>query len=85
MAWSRPYPREWLDRVPAVVFACLRSGELQIILYPGRGLAHGGGTHDVPAALVPPDLWVPNTPLWVQLDENFHVVRVWRREEPFEG
>jgi hypothetical protein len=82
---SRRYPREWLDQVPAVVFACLRPGELRIILHPGVGLAHGGAPHDVPAALVPPDLWVPNTLLWVQLDDDLRVVRVWRREEPAAG
>lgn len=80
MVVSRNYPREWLDQVPAVVFACLRPGELRIILHPGVGLADGGAPHDVPAAMVPPDLWLPNTPLWVQLDDDMRVVRVWRRE-----
>lgn len=76
----RPYPSEWLDRVPAVVFACLRPGELRVVLHPGAGLADGGSPLDVPAALVPPDLWLPNTPLWVQLDTDFRVLRVWRRD-----
>ena len=80
VAASRSYPREWLDQVPAVVFACLLPGELRIILHPGVGLADGGAPHDVPAALVPPDLWLPNTPLWVQLGDDMRVVRVWRRE-----
>jgi hypothetical protein len=31
------YPREWLERVPAVVFACLVPGEFRILLC--RGLA----------------------------------------------
>jgi hypothetical protein len=66
---TRSYPREWLEKVPAQVFACLRPGELKILLHPGNGFVNGGAPHDVPAALVPPDLWVPNTPLWVQLDE----------------
>jgi hypothetical protein len=39
----------------------------------------------VPAALVPSDLWVPNSPLWVQLDDDLRVVRVRRREEPEAG
>jgi hypothetical protein len=81
MAVSRRYPRELLERVPAEVFACLQPGELRIILYPGVGLANGGAPRDVPAALVPPDLWVPNTPLWVELDDELNVMRVWRREE----
>jgi len=85
VSWSRSYPREWLEKVPAEVFACLRAGELQILLHPGNGLVNGSAPHDVPAALVPPDLWVPNTPLWVQLDESLRVIRVWRREEPTAG
>ena len=80
MESSRKYPREWLDQVPAEVFACLLPGELRIVLLPGVGMANGGAPHDVPAALVPPELWVPNTPLWVQLDDGFNIVRVWRRE-----
>jgi hypothetical protein len=82
MAAARSYPREWLDRVPAVVFACLLPGELRIILHPGVGMANGGAPRDVPAALVPSELWVPNTPLWVQLDDDLNIVRVWRREVP---
>lgn len=85
MAGSRKSPREWLDQVPAEVFACLLPGELRIILLPGVGMANGGAPHDVPAALVPPELWVPNTPLWVQLDDGFKVVRVWRREASVAG
>ncbi len=85
MAASRRYPHEWLDRVPATAFACLRPGELRIVLHPGVGLADGGAPRDVSATLVPPDLWVPNTPLWVQLDDDLNVVRVWRREASTEG
>lgn len=77
----RPYPADWLERVPAVVFGCLRGGELRVTLLPGVGLAHGGAPRDVPAALVPPDLWVPNTPVWVELDQTLAAARVWRREE----
>lgn len=78
---ARRYPHEWLDQVPAVVFACLRPGELRILLHPSVGLADGGAPHDVPAALVSPDLWLPNTPLWVQLSNDLRVVRVWRRQD----
>ena len=80
MATSK-YPREWLDRVPAVVFACLLPGELRIILYPGVGLADGGAPCDVPMSIVPMELRTPNTALWVQLDETMSVIRVWRRQE----
>jgi hypothetical protein len=45
-------------------------------------LADGGAPNDVPASLVPTDLWLPNTPLWVQLDDDLRVARVWRRLEP---
>jgi hypothetical protein len=81
MTTAPRYPREWLERVPAVVFACLISGEFRIILHPGVGLADGGAPRDVPAALIPFELRLPNTPLWVQLDDDTNVVRVWRREE----
>lgn len=74
------YPREWLDRIPAVVFACLFPGELRIIVYPGVGLADGGAPRDVTIDLVPPELRLPNTPLWVQFDESMNIARVWRRE-----
>jgi hypothetical protein len=76
------YPRERLDRVPAVVFACLLPGELRIVVHPGLGLANGGVQWDVPAGVIPPELRMPNTPLWLQLDDGMNIVRVWRREEP---
>jgi hypothetical protein len=85
VATSRRYPREWLERVPAIVFACLRPGELRIVLCPGVGLADGGAPWDIPTVLVPPDLRMPNTPLWVGFDDDFNVVRIWRREITAEG
>jgi hypothetical protein len=78
---AQKYPREWLERVPAVVFACLIPRELRITLHPGAGLADGGAPHDVPIEIVPPELRLPNTPLWVQLDDAMNVVRAWRRDE----
>jgi hypothetical protein len=81
MTSSRQYPREWLDQIPAVVFACLRAGELRLLLCPGAGLADGGSPMDVSVNLVPIDLRMPNTRLWVQFDENWNVLRVWRRED----
>jgi hypothetical protein len=82
MTVAHKYPPQWRERVPAEVFACLLPGELRITLMPGVGMASGGIPCDVPAHLVPPDLWVPNTPLWVQLGDASRVVRVWRREGP---
>jgi hypothetical protein len=81
MTAQRKYPREWLERVPAIVFGCLVSNEMRIILYPGVGLADGGAPCDVPMETIPFELRVPNTRLWVQLDEDMNVMRVWRREE----
>ncbi len=75
------YPREWLERVPAVVFACLLPGELRIIVHPGVGLADGGAPWNVPIDLIPPELRMPNTPLWLKLDEQMNILEVWRRDE----
>jgi hypothetical protein len=75
------YPRPVLDRVQAVVFGCLIPGELRVILNPGVGLADGGSPADVPVEAIPPDLRVPNTPIWIRFDEDWKVLRVWRRHE----
>ncbi len=75
------YPKEWLDRVPAEVLACLVTGELRIIVLPGDGHVNGGVPRDVPAELIPPELRMPNTRLWLQLDDDMSILRVWRREE----
>ena len=65
------------EKVPAVVFAHLLPGELRIILAPGYGM--GGSALNVPTERVPPQLRLPNTKIWIQLDTDFKVVRVWRR------
>lgn len=80
MAAIRKYPREWLERVPAVVFGCLLSGELRIILHPGVGLAGGGAEQNVPVDLIPMELRMPNTLLWVELNDSMDIVRVWSRQ-----
>ena len=67
--------------VPAVVFACLLPGELRIIVRPGAGLADGGVPWNVPVELIPPELRMPNTPLWLELDERMNIRQVWRRDE----
>jgi hypothetical protein len=51
------------------------------LLHPGVGMACGGAPHDVPLEKVPLELRLPNTPLWVQLDQELNVVKVWRRDE----
>jgi hypothetical protein len=75
------YPKEWLDRVPAQVLACLVPGAVRIILLPGVGHVDGGAPRDVPVELVPLALRMPNTRLWLQLDEEMNILRVWKREE----
>ena len=80
MSTSRKYPAEWM-RVPGEVFACLQSGELRITLLPGVGLAQGGAQRDVPVELVPAELRLPNTKLWVQLNDTFEVESVSARNE----
>jgi len=70
------YPREWLERVPAAVFACLIPGELRILLLPDGSAA----PRDIPMEMVPSELRLPNAPIWVQLDDEMNVLRVWRRQ-----
>jgi hypothetical protein len=81
MAANLKYSRERNERVPAVVFACLLPGELRIIVHPGVGLADGGIPWNVPVELIPRELRMPNTPLWLKLDEQMNIVQVWRRDE----
>ncbi len=81
MTAEAKYPREWLEQVPATVFACLVQGEFRIILCPGVGLANGGAPRDVPLDRIPFELRVPNTPIWVQFDDHWNVLRIWRRDE----
>jgi hypothetical protein len=75
------YSKEWLDRVPAVVFACLFPGEIRVILLPGVGHVDGGVPLDVPLGIIPPELCMPNTRLWLQFHEDMSIRRIWRREE----
>ena len=75
------YPKEWLERVPAEVFACLLPGELRITVLPGNGHVNGGAPWDIPVNLIPPELRMPNTHLWLQLDDDMKILRVWRRED----
>jgi hypothetical protein len=75
------YPQEWLEQIPAEVFGCLLPGELRIVILPGSGPLNGGALRDIPIETVPHELRMPNTRLWLQLDENLKIVRVWRRDE----
>jgi hypothetical protein len=70
-------PPEWLEQVPAQVFGCMTPGEIRIVVLPGAGDI----CWDIPLSSVPFDLRMPNTPLWVRLDESINVIRVWRREK----
>jgi hypothetical protein len=78
---GQKYPSEWLDRVPAMVFASLAPGTLRIVLFPGSGMAQGGASRDIAAEIVARELRLPNTPLWAKLDEKLDVLEVWRRDE----
>lgn len=69
-------PRQSL---PAVVFAHLLPGELRIVVHPAEG--QGGAEWDISIDLVPPDLRVPNTLVWVEVDPEFKVCRVTKRAQ----
>ena len=56
-------------------------GEVRIILHPGDGFVNGGAPRDPPFRQIPRELRMPNTPLWVKLDDNMDVVSIWRRIE----
>jgi hypothetical protein len=68
------------------VFACLIPGELRIVLLPTVpcGIARGA-ERDIPLDVVPFNLRVANTPIWVQFDDDLSVVRVWDRNEKDSG
>jgi hypothetical protein len=74
-------PQSLLECIPAIVLGCLIPGEIRVILLPGVGLADGGAPADIPAQVIPSDLRMPNTTLWIRLDDDWEVVRVWRRQE----
>jgi len=67
------------ERISAVVFGCLLPGELRIILHPGSGVADGGVPLNVAIDGISAGLRLPNTELWVELDEKRRLVRAWRR------
>ena len=81
MTKKQPDPREWLEKVPAVIFASLVRGEFRLLLHPGSGLADGGAEYNVPSEKIPPNLRRANSKVWVKLDESMNVAQVWSREE----
>jgi hypothetical protein len=54
---------------------------LRIIGQPDIGLADGGIAWNVPVELIPRELRMPNTPLWLKLDDQMTILQVWRRDE----
>lgn len=79
MACGSDTPEEH-NVAPAVVFACLQTGEFRILIHPGMGLAFGGAPVDVRTELIPFGLQIPNSRLWVACDEKWNVLRAWCRE-----
>jgi hypothetical protein len=71
-----------LEQVAAIVFACLIPRELRIVLLPTVlcGIARGE-ERDIPMDIVPFNLRMPNTPIWVKFDDELIIVRVWERNE----
>jgi hypothetical protein len=76
---SVPAFKPWLEQVPAIMFGCLKRGEFRVILHPGAGMLDGGAFFDVPYDSVPFELRMPNTKLWIKLDDDWRVLRVWKR------
>ncbi len=78
------YPEEWLKQIPAEVFGCLIPGELRIVVFPGNGHVNGGAHWDISSDLVPNELRIPNTRIWVEMAKEkgvLYIVRVWRRND----
>jgi hypothetical protein len=66
-------------KVPAVVFGCLHPGEIRLLLCPG-GME--SSWREVTVNVVPHDLRMPNSKVWIELDESAdRVLSVWRRDE----
>jgi hypothetical protein len=75
-----------LEQVAAVVLACLIPRELRIVLLPTVlcGIARGA-ERDIPIDVVPFNLRMPNTPIWVKFDDELNIVRVLERNERESG
>ena len=75
------FPDEWLEKVPAQVFGSFIAGELRIVVLPGNGQVDGGVPWNIAVDQVPPHLRMPNTRLWLRLDRQMNVLKVWQRDE----
>jgi hypothetical protein len=64
----------WGDEIPATVFGFLQPGVLRVVVLPGYGM--GNIPWDIPLDVVPPDLRLPNTKVWLQLNKDKAVLRV---------
>lgn len=62
--------RERRKIVPAAVVGCLPTGELRLSLWPSRNADKPGFPRDVPVDLIPPDLRMPNSTLWLDMDKG---------------
>lgn len=82
MTHDKHHPREWLDHIPAEVFACLKAGELRLIVLPQTGLADGGYPWNVPIDKIPFRLRMPNTKLWIRVNESMEIQEIWHRDDP---
>jgi len=59
--------------IPAEVLAVLSSGTVRVVLAPGEGLADGGIPYELPLHLLPAELRLPGTKLWVELDREGNI------------
>jgi hypothetical protein len=64
--------RTVVELCPATVFACLRTGWLTIVLFPGFGMADGGTFREYPMCQIPYPLRMPNTRLYLLIDKSNH-------------
>jgi hypothetical protein len=63
-------------RVPATVFACLRPGELRILVLLDFGTSTGWIPLDVPIGAVPAASRLPNSRLWATYDGGGKVIKI---------
>jgi hypothetical protein len=68
-------------RVRAVVLGCVIPGELRIVLEPGVGHVDGGVHSNIATQIVPVELRMPNSCLWIDFDAERRAVRVLKRRE----
>ena len=69
-------PGSAADKIPAEIFGSFCPGEIKINLHTATGQVQ---IKNVPVQVVACELRMPNTKVWVSLDENGEVVGVWDR------